>query len=65
MMRNGTITFKVNEAATDDDLKALIPTFNISDKATVSPVSGVAQDFSSNKSCNLYSDCGRWDNKNL
>lgn len=46
---NGTITFKVNEAATDDDLKALIPTFNISDKATVSPVSGVAQDFSSNK----------------
>lgn len=46
---NGTITFKVNDAATDDDLKALIPTFNISDKATVSPVSGVAQDFSSNK----------------
>ena len=43
---NGTITFKINDAATDDDLKALIPTFQISEKAMVSPVSGVAQDFS-------------------
>ncbi len=46
---NGTITFKINEAATDDDLKALIPTFQISEKAMVSPLSGVAQDFSNNK----------------
>lgn len=46
---NGTITFKINDAATDDDLKALIPTFQISEKAMVSPVSGVAQDFSNNK----------------
>lgn len=47
---NGTITFKVDEAATDDDLKALIPTFQVSDKATVSPASGIAQDFSGGKS---------------
>lgn len=47
---NGTITFKVDEAATDDDLKALIPTFQVSDKATVSPASGIAQNFSGGKS---------------
>lgn len=38
---NGTIAFKVNDAATNDDLKALTPTFQISDKATVSPASGI------------------------
>ena len=42
----GTIMFKVNDIATADDLKAMVPTFTISDKAIVSPVSGVAQDFS-------------------
>lgn len=42
---NGTIAFKVNDAATNDDLKALTPTFQISDKATVSPASGIVQDF--------------------
>ena len=47
---NGTIAFKVNDATTNDDLKALIPTFQVSDKATVSPVSGIAQDFSGGKS---------------
>ena len=47
---NGTIAFKVNDAATNDDLKALIPTFQVSDKATVSPASGIAQDFSGGKS---------------
>lgn len=31
---NGTIAFKVNDATTNDDLKALIPTFQVSDKAT-------------------------------
>lgn len=47
---NGTITFKVNDAATDDDLKALVPTITISEKATIAPASGVAQDFSAGKS---------------
>lgn len=47
---NGTIAFKVNDAATNDDLKALTPTFQISDKATVSPASGIVQDFSGGKS---------------
>lgn len=46
---SGEITFKVNDAATDDDLKALKPVFKISEKATVSPASGVAQDFSGGK----------------
>ncbi|MBP9587305.1 MAG: PCMD domain-containing protein, partial [Bacteroides sp.] len=45
----GTITFKVNETATADDLRAMIPTFTISDKAIVTPASGVAQDFSGGK----------------
>ncbi len=44
-----TITFKVSETATDADLNALIPTITVSDKATVTPASGVAQDFSGNK----------------
>lgn len=46
---SGKITFKVNDTATDDDLKALKPVFKISDKATVTPASGVAQDFSDGK----------------
>lgn len=44
-----TITFKVTETATDDDLKALKPIITISENATVTPESGVAQDFSGNK----------------
>lgn len=46
---SGNITFKVNEAATDEQLK-LTPVFAISPKAIVYPASGVAQDFSKNKS---------------
>lgn len=46
----GTITFKVSDVATDDDLKALTPVITISDKAIVSPATGVAQDFSAGKS---------------
>lgn len=42
----GTITFKVSDAATENDLKSLKPIFTISDKATVTPASGVEQDFS-------------------
>lgn len=45
----GTITFRVNDEATSDILKTLIPTFTISDKATVFPASGIAQDFSNGK----------------
>lgn len=44
-----TITFKVAETATDDDLKALKPIITISENATVTPESGVTQDFSGNK----------------
>ena len=44
-----TITFKVSDEATKEDLSALKPQFTISEKATVSPVSGVAQNFSDGK----------------
>lgn len=46
----GTITFKVNDAATDADLTALVPAITISNKAVVSPATGVAQDFSAGRS---------------
>ena len=53
-VKDGKVSMKigvtVNDATTNDDLKALIPTFQVSDKATVSPVSGIAQDFSGGKS---------------
>lgn len=45
----GTITFKISDTATDDELKGLIPVFTVSDKATVTPATGVAQDFSGKK----------------
>ena len=45
----GTITFKVSDKATENDLKALKPVVTISEKATVTPASGVAQDFSGTK----------------
>ena len=44
----GSITFKVNDAATAEELQ-LVPTITISDKATISPASGVVQDFSGGK----------------
>lgn len=44
----GKITFRVDEAATDDELK-LAPVITVSEKATVSPASGVVQDFSNGK----------------
>lgn len=47
---NGIITFKVNDEAVDDDLKELTPIITISEKATISPASGVAQNFSGAKS---------------
>lgn len=45
---NGTITFRVSEDATAEELK-LAPVITISEKAVVTPASGVAQDFSNNK----------------
>ena len=45
---SGTISFKVKDTATDDQLK-LTPVFTISDKATVTPATGVVQDFSNGK----------------
>lgn len=44
----GKITFKVDEAATDDELKSA-PVITVSEKAIVSPASGVVQDFSNGK----------------
>lgn len=46
----GIITFKVSDTAADADLAALAPTITISEKAVVSPATGVAQDFSVGKS---------------
>lgn len=46
---NGEITLKVIDSATDDDLKALVPTITISEKATIIPASEEAQDFSNGK----------------
>lgn len=40
-----TITFKVDAAATTEQINALVPTITISDKATITPASGVAQKF--------------------
>ena len=50
MMTKSAITFKVNDEATEEDLKALVPVIAVSEKATVTPASGVAQDFSGGKS---------------
>lgn len=44
----GTITFKVSDKATNEDLK-FAPEITISSKATVKPASGVVQDFSAGK----------------
>ena len=43
---DNTITFKVAE---DADVSALIPTITVSEGATITPASGVAQDFSNGK----------------
>ena len=44
---NGTdITFMVADTTGTETLKTLIPTIAVSEKATVMPASGVAQDFS-------------------
>ena len=45
----GIVTFKVSDAAVDDDLSGMIPTIVVSSKAKITPASGVAQDFSNGK----------------
>ena len=45
----GIVTFKVSDAAVDDDLSEMIPTIVVSSKAKITPASGVAQDFSNGK----------------
>lgn len=40
-----TITFKVDAAATTEQINALVPAITISDKATITPANGVAQKF--------------------
>lgn len=44
-----TIKFAVSADATSDDLSKLMPTIEVSEKATVTPASGAAQDFSNGK----------------
>lgn len=44
-----TITFMVSETAENEQLTALVPTIEVSDKATITPGSNVAQDFSNGK----------------
>ena len=44
-----TIKFAVSADATSDDLSKLMPTIEVSEKANVTPASGVAQDFSNGK----------------
>lgn len=41
-----SITFMVTDTIKAEELAALVPTIKISEKATISPASGVAQDFS-------------------
>lgn len=44
-----TITFMVSETAENEQLKALVPTIEVSENATITPGSNVAQDFSNGK----------------
>ena len=52
-----TFTFKALDDATSEELKALVPTVKVSDKATYSVEGGTA-DFS--QTCGLYGSCRRW-----
>ncbi|WP_195372892.1 MULTISPECIES: PCMD domain-containing protein [Parabacteroides] len=52
------ITFMVAEDIQPEVLAALVPTIKVSDKATVSPASGVAQDFSSPVTYTVTSEDG-------
>lgn len=52
------ITFMVSDVIQPEDLAALVPTIQISDKATISPASGVAQDFSNPVTYTVTSEDG-------
>jgi len=54
----GKITFKVNEDATNEELAALVPTIEISPKATITPATGVKQDFASNVTYTVIAEDG-------
>lgn len=45
-IQDNKISLRVSDETTEEDLKKLVPTITISDKATLSPESGTAQDFS-------------------
>lgn len=47
IIEGNEITFVVSDSATEAEIKALIPTIIISDKATISLISGVVADFNS------------------
>ena len=51
----------VTDTIKAEELAALVPTIKISDKATITPASGVAQDFSKP---HLYRHFGRWNCNN-
>lgn len=57
------IYFFVKEGITQEELKGLIPTIKVSDKATITPESGIAQDFSSEVTYTVVSEDGVTTNK--
>lgn len=52
------ITFMVTDTIKPEELAALVPTIKISDKATITPASGVVQDFSSPVTYTVTSEDG-------
>ncbi|MEY8720370.1 PCMD domain-containing protein [Bacteroides stercorirosoris] len=54
----GKITFKVLDDATDEELAALVPTIEISLKATISPATGVKQNFASDVTYTVIAEDG-------
>lgn len=55
---NKTISFKVLESVTDEELAALTPTIEISPKAVITPNSGEAQNFTKNVTYTVLAEDG-------
>lgn len=55
---SGRITFKVLEEATEEQIKELVPTIEFSDKAMLTPESGVKQDFNTDVTYTVVSENG-------
>ncbi len=55
---NKTISFKVLESATNEDLATLTPTIEISPKAVITPTSGVTQNFTQNVTYTVIAEDG-------